>query len=107
MKIISVVNKSDTLYFLEDEDEAEEDSDDRDVHSGFDSSLLRLSLRTGQGLEALTKAVSDAVEECTLTSSSSSSKSPSHSNVGATAAISHSRHRAHARTISTALGACL
>ena len=71
VKIISVVNKSDTLYFLEDEDEA--DSDDRDVHSRFDRSLLRLSLRTGQGLEALTKAVSDAVEECTLTSSSSSS----------------------------------
>ena len=64
VKIISVVNKSDTLYFLEDEDEA--DSDDRDVHSRFDRSLLRLSLRTGQGLEALTKAVSDAVEECTL-----------------------------------------
>ena len=106
VKIISVVNKSDTLYFLEDEDEA--DSDDRDVHSRFDRSLLRLSLRTGQGLEALTKAVSDAVEECTLTSSSSSSsKSPSHSNVGATAAISRSRHRAHARAISTALGACL
>ena len=108
VKIISVVNKSDTLYFLEDEDEAEEDSDDRDVHSRFDRSLLRLSLRTGQGLEALTKAVSDAVEECTLTSSSSSSsKSPSHSNIGATAAISRSRHRAHARAISTALGACL
>ena len=106
VKIISVVNKSDTLYFLEDEDEA--DSDDRDVHSRFDRSLLRLSLRTGQGLEALTKAVSDAVEECTLTSSSSSSsKSPSQSNVGATAAISRSRHRAHARAISTALGACL
>ena len=105
VKIISVVNKSDTLYFLEDEEEAEEDSDDRDVHSRFDRSLLRLSLRTGQGLEALTKAVSDAVEECTLTSSSS--KSPSHSNVGATAAISRSRHRAHARAISTALGACL
>ena len=47
VKIISVVNKSDTLYFLEDEDEA--DSDDRDVHSRFDRSLLRLSLRTGQG----------------------------------------------------------
>ena len=78
------------------------------MHSRFDRSLLRLSLRTGQGLEALTKAVSDAVEECTLTSSSSSSsKSPSHSNVGATAAISRSRHRAHARAISTALGACL
>jgi len=97
VKIISVVNKSDALYFLEEEEEEEE------AYSKFDSSLLRLSLRTGLGLDALTKAVSDAVHECTITASSFSSRS----NDGATAAIARTRHRAHARAISNSLGACL
>ena len=97
IKIISVVNKSDALYVLEGEEEEEE------VYSRYDRSLLRLSLRTGQGLEALTKAVSNAVQECTITASSSSSQA----NDGATAAIARSRHRAHARAISNSLGACL
>jgi len=97
VKIISVVNKSDALYFLEEEEEEEE------AYSRFDSSLLRLSLRTGLGLDALTKAVSDAVHECTITASSFSSRS----NDGATAAIARTRHRAHARAISNSLGACL
>ena len=97
IKIISVVNKSDALYVLEEEEEEEE------VYSRYDRSLLRLSLRTGQGLEALTKAVSNAVQECTITASSSSSQA----NDGATAAIARSRHRAHARAISNSLGACL
>ena len=93
IKIISVVNKSDALYVLEEEE----------VYSRYDRSLLRLSLRTGQGLEALTKAVSNAVQECTITASSSSSQASD----GATAAIARSRHRAHARAISNSLGACL
>ena len=93
IKIISVVNKSDALYVLEEEE----------VYSRYDRSLLRLSLRTGQGLEALTKAVSNAVQECTITASSSSSQADD----GATAAIARSRHRAHARAISNSLGACL
>jgi len=97
VKIISVVNKSDALYFLDEEEEEEE------AYSKFDSSLLRLSLRTGLGLDALTKAVSDAVHECTITASSFSSRS----NDGATAAIARTRHRAHARAISNSLGACL
>jgi len=97
VKIISVVNKSDALYFLDEEKEEEE------AYSRFDSSLLRLSLRTGLGLDALTKAVSDAVHECTITASSFSSRS----NDGATAAIARTRHRAHARAISNSLGACL
>ena len=97
VKIISVVNKSDALYFLDEEEEEEE------AYSRFDSSLLRLSLRTGLGLDALTKAVSDAVHECTITASSFSSRS----NDGATAAIARTRHRAHARAISNSLGACL
>jgi tRNA U34 5-carboxymethylaminomethyl modifying GTPase MnmE/TrmE len=96
IKIISVVNKSDALYVLEEEEEEE-------VYSRYDRSLLRLSLRTGQGLEALTKAVSNAVQECTITASSSSSQASD----GATAAIARSRHRAHARAISNSLGACL
>ena len=95
IKIISVVNKCDALYVLEEEEE--------EVYSRYDRSLLRLSLRTGQGLEALTKAVSNAVQECTITSSSSSSQASD----GATAAIARSRHRAHARAISNSLGACL
>ena len=95
IKIISVVNKSDALYVLEEEEE--------EVYSRYDRSLLRLSLRTGQGLEALTKAVSNAVQECTITASSSSSQASD----GATAAIARSRHRAHARAISNSLGACL
>ena len=99
IKIISVVNKSDALYVLEEEEEEEEE----EVYSRYDRSLLRLSLRTGQGLEALTKAVSNAVQECTITASSSSSQA----NDGATAAIARSRHRAHARAISNSLGACL
>ena len=99
IKIISVVNKSDALYVLEEEEEEEEE----EVYSRYDRSLLRLSLRTGQGLEALTKAVSNAVQECTITASSSSSQV----NDGATAAIARSRHRAHARAISNSLGACL
>ena len=94
IKIISVVNKSDAFYVLEGEEE---------VYSRYDRSLLRLSLRTGQGLEALTKAVSNAVQECTITASSSSSQASD----GATAAIARSRHRAHARAISNSLGACL
>jgi len=98
VKIISVVNKSDALYFLDEEEEEEEEA-----YSKFDSSLLRLSLRTGLGLDALTKAVSDAVHECTITASSFSSRS----NDGATAAIARTRHRAHARAISNSLGACL
>ena len=98
IKIISVVNKSDALYVLEEEEEEEEE-----VYSRYDRSLLRLSLRTGQGLEALTKAVSNAVQECTITASSSSSQASD----GATAAIARSRHRAHARAISNSLGACL
>ena len=98
IKIISVVNKSDALYVLEGEEEEEEE-----VYSRYDRSLLRLSLRTGQGLEALTKAVSNAVQECTITASSSSSQASD----GATAAIARSRHRAHARAISNSLGACL
>ncbi len=96
IKIISVVNKSDALYVLEEEEEEE-------VYSRYDRSLLRLSLRTGQGLEALTKAVSNAVQECTITASSSSSQASD----GATAAIARSRHRAHARAISNSLGACI
>ena len=96
IKIISVVNKSDAFYVLEGEEEEE-------VYSRYDRSLLRLSLRTGQGLEALTKAVSNAVQECTITASSSSSQADD----GATAAIARSRHRAHARAISNSLGACL
>ena len=96
IKIISVVNKCDALYVLEEEEEEE-------VYSRYDRSLLRLSLRTGQGLEALTKAVSNAVQECTITASSSSSQASD----GATAAIARSRHRAHARAISNSLGACL
>ena len=96
IKIISVVNKSDAFYVLEGEEEEE-------VYSRYDRSLLRLSLRTGQGLEALTKAVSNAVQECTITASSSSSQASD----GATAAIARSRHRAHARAISNSLGACL
>jgi len=99
IKIISVVNKSDAFYVLEGEEEEEEE----EVYSRYDRSLLRLSLRTGQGLEALTKAVSNAVQECTITASSSSSQA----NDGATAAIARSRHRAHARAISNSLGACL
>ena len=99
IKIISVVNKSDALYVLEEEEEEEEE----EVYSRYDRSLLRLSLRTGQGLEALTKAVSNAVQECTITASSSSSQASD----GATAAIARSRHRAHARAISNSLGACL
>ena len=95
IKIISVVNKCDALYVLEEEEE--------EVYSRYDRSLLRLSLRTGQGLEALTKAVSNAVQECTITASSSSSQASD----GATAAIARSRHRAHARAISNSLGACL
>ena len=95
IKIISVLNKSDALYVLEEEEE--------EVYSRYDRSLLRLSLRTGQGLEALTKAVSNAVQECTITASSSSSQASD----GATAAIARSRHRAHARAISNSLGACL
>ena len=95
IKVISVVNKSDALYVLEEEEE--------EVYSRYDRSLLRLSLRTGQGLEALTKAVSNAVQECTITASSSSSQASD----GATAAIARSRHRAHARAISNSLGACL
>ena len=95
IKIISVVNKSDALYVLEEEEE--------EVYSRYDRSLLRLSLRTGQGLEALTKAVSNAVQECTITASSSSSQASD----GATAAIARSRHRAHARAISNSLDACL
>ena len=70
IKIISVVNKCDALYVLEEEEEEEEE----EVYSRYDRSLLRLSLRTGQGLEALTKAVSNAVQECTITASSSSSR---------------------------------
>ena len=100
IKIISVVNKSDALYVLEEEEEEEEEEE---VYSRYDRSLLRLSLRTGQGLEALTKAVSNAVQECTITASSSSSQADD----GATAAIARSRHRAHARAISNSLGACL
>ena len=96
IKIISVVNKSDAFYVLEGEEEEE-------VYSRYDRSLLRLSLRTGQGLEALTKAVSNAVQECTITASSSSSQASD----GATAAIARSRHRAHARAISNSLDACL
>ena len=96
IKIISVVNKSDAFYVLEGEEE-------EGVYSRYDRSLLRLSLRTGQGLEALTKAVSNAVQECTITASSSSSQASD----GATAAIARSRHRAHARAISNSLGACL
>ena len=99
IKIISVVNKCDALYVLEEEEEEEEE----EVYSRYDRSLLRLSLRTGQGLEALTKAVSNAVQECTITASSSSSQASD----GATAAIARSRHRAHARAISNSLGACL
>ena len=99
IKIISVVNKSDALYVLEEEEEEEEE----EVYSRYDRSLLRLSLRTGQGLEALTKAVSNAVQECTITASSSSSQASD----GATAAIARSRHRAHARAISNSLDACL
>ena len=101
IKIISVVNKSDALYVLEGEEEEEEEEEE--VYSRYDRSLLRLSLRTGQGLEALTKAVSNAVQECTITASSSSSQASD----GATAAIARSRHRAHARAISNSLGACL
>ena len=100
IKIISVVNKCDALYVLEEEEEEEEEEE---VYSRYDRSLLRLSLRTGQGLEALTKAVSNAVQECTITASSSSSQASD----GATAAIARSRHRAHARAISNSLGACL
>ena len=100
IKIISVVNKSDALYVLEEEEEEEEEEE---VYSRYDRSLLRLSLRTGQGLEALTKAVSNAVQECTITASSSSSQASD----GATAAIARSRHRAHARAISNSLDACL
>ena len=99
IKIISVVNKCDALYVLEEEEVEEEE----EVYSRYDRSLLRLSLRTGQGLEALTKAVSNAVQECTITASSSSSQASD----GATAAIARSRHRAHARAISNSLGACL
>ena len=102
IKIISVVNKSDALYVLEEEEE-EEEEEKEEVYSRYDRSLLRLSLRTGQGLEALTKAVSNAVQECTITASSSSSQASD----GATAAIARSRHRAHARAISNSLDACL
>ncbi|CAL6401904.1 unnamed protein product [Bathycoccus prasinos] len=70
IKIISAVNKSDALYVLEGEEE--------------------------EGLEALTKAVSNAVQECTITASSSSSQA----NDGATAAIARSRHQDEGSTCS-------
>ena len=71
------------------EEKEEEEEEEEEVYSRYDRSLLRLSLRTGQGLEALTKAVSNAVQECTITASSSSSQASD----GATAAIARSRHR--------------
>ena len=114
-KIISVLNKSDSLYLL---DEDNEDNNINNINTITttttttttllaDKSLLRLSLRTGEGVKELTRAVSKAVEERTRTPSSASASSPSSSSTmitkSRTAALTRARHKVHCQTVSRSL----